>query len=197
MGWSFSFDKDELINPETGRIDVCNYFDKNMWSSNYEVVGKSSFVNNYELYTLLRDKETKQSIICVSLVSLCKDKWGYKGMDETMEPYYYNCPQKILKLAEESEPISDNAKHWRDKCWETIKRKKEVKAIKVGTILTFKKPFSFTNGVSADTFILSESIDLHNRKKTYFRLFSKSESKVKSEVRYNIKGWKKMDFTIL
>jgi len=39
--------------------------------------------------------------------------WGYKPMDETMEPYYYACP--VSYLDEADEPVSEGAKKWRAK----------------------------------------------------------------------------------
>lgn len=37
--------------------------------------------------------------------------WGYKDMDETMGPYYYNCPVKYLDEADE--PANECAANWR------------------------------------------------------------------------------------
>lgn len=32
------------------------------------------------------------------------DGWGYKGMDESMSPYYYTCPLRYLEMAQELSP---------------------------------------------------------------------------------------------
>lgn len=37
--------------------------------------------------------------------------WGYKDMDESMHPYYYNCP--VSYLDEADEPTTDGAREWR------------------------------------------------------------------------------------
>jgi len=37
--------------------------------------------------------------------------WGYKDMDESMHPYYYNCPVSYLDAADE--PTTQDAKTWR------------------------------------------------------------------------------------
>jgi len=37
--------------------------------------------------------------------------WGYKDMDESMEPYYYDCPVSYLDAA--TEPTSERARQWR------------------------------------------------------------------------------------
>lgn len=58
--------------------------------------------------------------------------FGYKDMDETMGPYYFNCPAKILDLLT---PIdNDYANTWRAKCREALARKKKMPA---GTIIRF------------------------------------------------------------
>lgn len=38
--------------------------------------------------------------------------WGYKDMDESIGPYYYDCPLSYLDLA--TEPINDGARIWRE-----------------------------------------------------------------------------------
>ena len=40
--------------------------------------------------------------------------WGYKPMDETMGPNYYDCPVSYLDAADE--PANDYAKEWREAC---------------------------------------------------------------------------------
>lgn len=37
--------------------------------------------------------------------------WGYKDMDETVHPYYYDCPVSYLDEADEA--TTDGAKEWR------------------------------------------------------------------------------------
>ena len=51
-------------------------------------------------YKVGEPERVEDRIIIVFL--LRKDRgagWGYKDMDETMNPYYYNCPLKFLELA--------------------------------------------------------------------------------------------------
>lgn len=74
-------------------------------------------------------------IAVVNLLSIRKDEWGYKGMDETMNPYRYDCPESILKLLTETD--SDYANEWRAKCREYTKRKKALKGCSVGTKIKF------------------------------------------------------------
>ena len=51
--------------------------------------------------------------------------WGYKPMDETMEPYYYDCPVSYLDAADE--PMGDGAKRWREVVREKAARRASIK----------------------------------------------------------------------
>jgi hypothetical protein len=57
-------------------------------------------------------------------------RWGYKDMDESMHPFYYNCPLKFLGMA----PVANE--EWREKVREYhaegVRRLALVKALKVG-----------------------------------------------------------------
>jgi hypothetical protein len=47
--------------------------------------------------------------ICCDLLQHSGGQWGYKGMDESMSPYYYTCPLRYLAMAKEISP------DWREK----------------------------------------------------------------------------------
>lgn len=66
--------------------------------------------------------------------------FSYKDMEETMEPYYYDCPKGILDLLTPTD--NENANTWRKKCRNKLKLKKERKTIStlpVGSIIKFKR----------------------------------------------------------
>lgn len=54
----------------------------------------------------------------VVLASQDKDFWYFKNVDETMGPYYTNCPKSILEAL--TEPANEYAKTWRERCWVRI-----------------------------------------------------------------------------
>jgi len=58
--------------------------------------------------------------------------FGYKDMDETMLPYSFNCPAKILDLLTPTE--NEYALKWRAKCREQLSKKVSMPA---GTIVKF------------------------------------------------------------
>jgi hypothetical protein len=73
--------------------------------------------------------------------------FAYKDMDESMEPYYYDCPARILRLLT---PTSDkNANRWREKCWAQINKPKP----KLGNRIVFAEPLKLTDGHRTDVFI--------------------------------------------
>lgn len=49
--------------------------------------------------------------IAVYRLSRADGMWGYKDMDESMGPYYYDCPVSYLDQAHE--PMNDIAREWR------------------------------------------------------------------------------------
>jgi hypothetical protein len=57
--------------------------------------------------------------------------WGYKPMDESMEPYFYECPVSYLDAADE--PISETARRWRAKVRERAAQRTSKKP-KVGEL---------------------------------------------------------------
>jgi len=54
--------------------------------------------------------------------------WGFKGMDESVHPYYYTCPQKYLKMVPEV-----TNQEWRDTVMEYHRRMNYQ--LKVGLII--------------------------------------------------------------
>lgn len=54
----------------------------------------------------------------IVLASQDADCWYFKDVDETMGPYYTNCPKTVLEVL--TEPANDYAKTWRERCWAEI-----------------------------------------------------------------------------
>lgn len=84
----------------------------------------------------------------------------YKVMDETMLPYYYDCPESILNLL--TETTNENANVWRASCELNVVMTKALKALKVGDTIVFQNEFSFKRYGKAKTFTLTD------KKKLYF-----------------------------
>ena len=69
---------------------------------------------------------------------------GYKDMEESEGPYYYNCPERILKLL--TPTTNEYALRWRQKCWERIERRKSMSRLTQGDVIEFEKPLPFSDG---------------------------------------------------
>lgn len=81
--------------------------------------------------------------------------FGYKGMEETMHPYYYDCPKRILDLLT---PIdSDNANEWRKNCLERLAAKQARPKLKTGSYLKLAAPVTFSNGDKLDIFYIADA----------------------------------------
>lgn len=74
----------------------------------------------------------------ILLTSIRGDYFSYKYMDETVIPYYYDCPESILKLL--SDTNNENALKYRRLCREKKKEKKKrsLSALPVGTVIKWK-----------------------------------------------------------
>lgn len=66
----------------------------------------------YALHESVKGDGSSLKWIGIYLLQRSDGSWGYKDMDESMHPYYYNCPVSYLDAADE--PTSDSAKAWRD-----------------------------------------------------------------------------------
>ena len=60
--------------------------------------------------------------------------FGYKEMDESVGPYYYNCPASILDLLTETK--NEYAIEWRNKNREVLSNKKPRPKIEIGKTYT-------------------------------------------------------------
>ena len=56
--------------------------------------------------------------------------FGYKAMDETDGPYYYDCPKSILNLLTPTD--NEYANQWRNECREKAKHKSWIKDLPIG-----------------------------------------------------------------
>ena len=86
---------------------------------------------------------TSSVFAVVCLTSTNKRSWynfGYKDMDETVNPFYYDCPKSILELL--TEPYNDYAREWREICWANINKPKNTLAsVKIGDVIEFNNGF--------------------------------------------------------
>jgi len=131
MGWLHGWDsKQELVDHLT---------DPKEFSS--ALMPKHRLVGNH-LWLVLQGNEKADkpwATVMLCLISCDKGQWGYKDMDESAGPSYYDCPVLLIKLVESmagGEPPNEYAKNWRQKCRDYAARRKENSKPKVaGTVV--------------------------------------------------------------
>jgi hypothetical protein len=165
MGWSGSqFNggsvKDFLINDNSGS-------DADFRWSYVDV----SMRGNTAYGIAIREDKHTGIILAEALVILTRKEKGWiytKELGETVHPYYYDAPKRLIdKLDAMYPPLNDNAVQWRLKCRENAKKSK-VK-LKNGDMVRFANPMTFTfrtGRVSADTFEYVE----YQGKRNIFRI---------------------------
>lgn len=99
----------------------------------------------------------------IAMVSRCSnDRNGYftyRLDDETMGPYHYDCPAKILDLLTPTD--NEYANEWRAKCRAKLTADAEAKAkakrVGAGTLIEVAAPLTFSRGGTFRRFIYTGS----------------------------------------
>ena len=66
-----------------------------------------------EFYLALERRETKERFVMCCLIEMYAGEWGVKTIHEAMHPFYYGCPDKVLKAAGPPNPAQERAVEWR------------------------------------------------------------------------------------
>lgn len=89
-------------------------------SVRYDPVRKCLRGNHmYSLWEALpKNGEDSYFFVQISILMADEIGWGHKTMDESMGPYYHNCPKAYLdERVYPTGPITnDYARQWRDRC---------------------------------------------------------------------------------
>lgn len=116
MGWT-GYWATEYKNGKINRRAECRkYFDRN---AQWGTLLKDAMVGS-TWYGAVRHTETGKVFGMVMRTSVNGDEFCYKEMDETEGPFYYDCPESILKLLSPTD--DERANEWRTKC----KQRKEL-----------------------------------------------------------------------
>lgn len=183
MGWTGSLKLDSLSTKEWLEKEFTSESETHKWELT-DVSMRGSVA--YGIHKV-QDKATG-IVLAEGFIILTRREgdWIYfKEMGETVHPYYYDAPRKLLdKLDALYPPINDRALHWRAKCREMAEKKAKAK-LKLGDIVKFDKPMSF-GSFEEDTFEFS----LYRGKASAFR-------SVKTGTLCRITKWKTRNFTLL
>jgi hypothetical protein len=92
-------------------------------------------------------------VILTQWVPNSEYNYGYKEMDESMGPGYYDCPASILTmLTPHDGSESAYARDWRAECWKALNARINRPRLTKGTRVRFARPMRFTDGTEGDTF---------------------------------------------
>ena len=117
MGWT-GYQATKYKNGQIDRKAECDALFEN------GNVLKSAMVGSI-YYAAVRYKDNKIGAVVIR-TSVDKGEFYYKDMDETMNPYYYDCPASILKLLTPTD--SEYALEWRKTCAEKQEQNKKKRA---------------------------------------------------------------------
>ena len=132
MGWT-------SVNKPKG-MSLDEFFDKEFKCDSLKLIGKGYTKNLSEYYRACYnvEKEVYFALVCKIHFGKGYYNFSYKDMDESENPYLYNCPKRIMDIIERSQPVNDMSKEWRMKVHKVLDTK-----LTKGKVITFKKPIDF------------------------------------------------------
>jgi hypothetical protein len=116
-----------------------------------------SVVGNH-LWTLFRTEDGRLAI-GLDLLKRGGNDWWVKSMDETMGPYYYDCPMRLIRAA--SPPVSETAATWRKdvEAWHKKKAEERKKTISVkpGDVIQYgSRQFKLTENLGRRGWLITD-----------------------------------------
>lgn len=152
MGWMYVY-KPKTMSIREFFEERFNYSEEN---GRYGKILDCAVVNLRTAYIAyeIGDAQGKREVIAIVCALDYNPKsdcnFGYKDMDETMGPYLYDCPERILKLLTPTD--HEYAKKWREKCWENIRKRKDRPMLKKDAVIEFSSPIHFRGGWKESVF---------------------------------------------
>ena len=121
MGWTFYRAAYYKPNGQVNRKAECDELFEG------ELIKSAMVGSTY--YAAVRNKQGDvwAAVVLTKSNSREYDNFGYKDMDETMGPVYYDCPVSILKALTPTD--NKTANEWREKCWQKHKAKRSPTAL--------------------------------------------------------------------
>lgn len=132
MGWTATY------KPVGMSLD--EFFDKEFKCDTLKLIGKGYTKNLSEYYRACYNVEKGVYFALVCKIHFGKGyyNFSYKDMDESENPYLYNCPKRIMDIIERSQPINEYAKKWRVKVHKVLDTK-----LSTGNVICFKNDICF------------------------------------------------------
>ncbi|HEY4545585.1 MAG TPA: hypothetical protein VIG90_04040 [Pedomonas sp.] len=140
MGWTYCYEKPQNVKAYMDSIYT--------WASKsgQRRVLASAIVRITEYYCAVEHLQPDGThIIWAGIAKLDYPKgnraglrFGYKTMDETVHPFFYNCPEPILNLLTPTE--CDGANKWRRQCRQTLSARRARPKLSNGVMLEIDNP---------------------------------------------------------
>ena len=92
------------------RQDVVDDLIRQYTNDCFSIIDKKTTNFGRHLWMLIQPKQGP-SFICLFKLSSYGGDWGYKPIDESMGPVYWDCPASLIKQADP--PTTENATAWR------------------------------------------------------------------------------------
>lgn len=141
------------------------FLDDEMSSARYEVIKSAMIGSTY--YAAVKNVETTLTLAAVIKTQSSGDgMFTFKVMDETVNPYFYECPKGIFDLLT---PLDDmdkqksqmnlcdrsiqNCAAWRDTCKQVMTDKARRRKLKPGVKIKLPRELTFEGGGVHDTFV--------------------------------------------
>lgn len=135
MGWTFNprFTKADLVRERTDRT-VERYTSTDGAAMEWEVLDHSLRGNCLWKVVRYKKNDKEEIFIALDLLAYRKgDGAGYKDMEESSGPYYYNCPLKFLEMVPEK-PRTPQQAEWDKQYHNGLSWRDRVRAFHAGKL---------------------------------------------------------------
>lgn len=177
MGWTSEYVR--FKSKDTARIR--EHFECQWNNENFQIIDFSRVGNT--LYMAIEHIPKGNVFAMVVRISFEGRLFYWKDMEESMGPYYHDCPLRILKKLSPTD--NTYALEWRKRCWEHHKNKKLKEPFRHGDILEFPYEIEFMDGYVAKKMILVK----HGRA-TVFAPYDENRRYTTLFGAYRIRRWK-------
>ncbi len=114
MGWTSTYAPEKPGTDELNRIA-----DRELQGEHIKILDRSAWLNwNSHRYSLVEITEPgKERLLCiaVTVVEYRDNQVCWKTMDDSMGPYMYDCPTRLVKKANKTPTRNETAAKWRAK----------------------------------------------------------------------------------
>lgn len=119
------------------------------------VVHASGTVGTVFYAAVSRTDKPEEVLAFVALTSWSPNSYynfGYKDMDETVMPFYFEAPEAVLDALTDTDNLT--ALEWRQRCRDHHAQRKGLRNLRDGDVVVLDKAVGFTDGSTQDHFTI-------------------------------------------